>query len=478
MKTKGSFFSSGKNEYLWRFLASLSPEIYLNDKSVVPYTPDCLQVYSSFFPDQYTVFPLTELSVVINDKLVATGKLQDPTGFFWTYVPVPKGNFKLEVKTASGTVLATEFYNSKNYATFFDVAAQSYGERRTAIEQVTNDVDFQTMRSERVPAILGGFFDFMPPAGWTSDEYRNAILGGCGPGFVSSFFDGATRKGTLDTVKSITCQDAELLPLENGDRWVIFDHSHAPSPTDATSADAWFVSDAAIPAPNHRALLFDSYYAAYGVVLKVNGSSKTVTDEVVAKRSNSFIESRLPGPYVLAGKSLTFSIEVPDQIETKQTYVTTFVAATDAASAAAEILFQNPTLTSAVYDNLGKLRIGTEPEAGTVKRVTIVAGGSLADFGFTAGDSVDVIPDILANPWATGVLVLNWDGYAYTQGVDFSYAPETGEIVWEPSSPVFSNVPPVGASMTTTYTYEMRREIGSMVDKVKDTTIILEYEWA
>lgn len=473
----GSFYSPGKNEYFWRFLASLSPEIYVNDRSVLPYTPDCLQVYTGFFPDQYTVLPRTELFVYANGKKIGSGFLQDPTGFFWTYVSVPKGNFLLEVKTASGQVLTADHYNAKNYATLFDVSAQSYEERLVAIEQVKNDINFDTMRSERVPDLIGVFFDFLPPAGWTSDEYREAVLGGEVPGFVTSFFHGSTKKGILDTVKSITGQDAELLPIENGERWVIFDPAHAPNPLDTTNPDSWFVSDSAIPAPNHRAILLDDYYTSYGVVLKVNGSTKTVTDEVVFKRSNSYIESPLAGTFNLAGKTLTFSIQVPGDLTTKFYYTTTFLAATDAATAAAEILAQNPTLTSAVHDQGGRLRIGTAPEASTTKRVTIEAGTSLSEFGWKAGSSVDVVSDLLANPYATTTLTLTWEGNTYTQGVDFSYDPETGEIVWEPSSPSFSLVPPMGSSMLTSYTYQMRREIMDMVDKVKDATTIITYEW-
>src|ERR1700728_1101499 len=177
----------GRNEYFWRLLSYLQDShIYDNDARVVAYTPNLLQDYVDFFPDYYEVYPATVLSVFINGTLAGVGNLNVPSGLFYVKVNVPKGNFTLQVKTASGQVLTTKQYVAKNYAMFFDAAAQGYEERRVRIEQVLQDLSYATLRSDRVYPVVGAFFNFLPPPGWSNHQYRDTILGNgtTKPGFI------------------------------------------------------------------------------------------------------------------------------------------------------------------------------------------------------------------------------------------------------------------------------------------------------
>lgn len=471
----GSFYTSGKNEYYWRLLAYVQDKyVYTNDRRVVPYTPGLLQDYVDFFPEKYSVFPPTVLSVFINGTLVASGLLNVPSGLFYTQIQVPKGDFVLQVRDALGNVLRNELFSSKNYAMFFEVAGQSYEERRVLIEQVIQDLDYQTIRSDRVYQVVGVFFGFTPPAGWSNLEYRETVLGNGGtkPGFVKSFFFGGTLEGFVNTIKSITGDLVVVAPVQDGDRWVIFDAASAPSPTDATSPDAWFLSNADdIPLPNHRCLVMDEAYVASALVVKISGAYRTVVDESVFKETDSFLESSVAEPFTLATKTLTFAID-------DQSYTTTFGAlTTTAALAAADILAQNPTLTSAVYASAGRLRLGTAPVAGQVKTIKITAGSALPYLGYTVGQNIHVAPDILANPNQSSAVTLSFGTSVYTQGVEFTIDPATGQIIWVPSTALVTNIPAQGSVYQAAYSYIMKREIETMAEKAKDPSLTVEYQY-
>lgn len=468
----GSFYTAGKNGYFWRLLNFLQDKhVYDNDRRVLPYTPALLQDYIDFFPDQYSAFPTTVLSVYINNNFVTSANLNVPSGLLYVKLPVPKGDFTLQVRTQGGQVLRNEFYTAKNYAMFMEVAAQSYEERRVLIEQVIKDLDYLTIRSDRVYQVAGVFFDFPPPPGWTNQEYRDTVLGsGCKPGFVKSFFHGGTIKGLVDTIASITCDAVEVGPIQDGDRWVVFTDADAPNPLDTASPDAWFVSDADdIPLPNHRCLVMEDTYVASAIKVKVHGALRTVTDEDVLKATNSYIESRLAEPFNIAGKTLTFSIG-------GTSYTTLFGGATTtAAQAVADILAQNPSLTSAVYATGGRVRLGAAPSATQVIRVQIKAGDALPDLGFTVGQFNDVTWDQLANPNQTTPVVLTYGVFSFVEGVDFTVDQATGRIVWQPSSLAFPNIPPQGAVFKASYQYLMKREIETMAERAKDPSLTVEY---
>lgn len=472
----GSLYTPGKNEYFWSMLSYLQDDnVYDNDRRVVPYTPSTLQTFADLYP---TLSIGTVLFVYINGIKVSQGQVINADGFFSAKVSVPLGDFTLTVRDSVGNTVRQQLFVGKNYATFLEISAQSYEERRVAIQQVKEDLDFSTIRSEKLYPVIGVLFDFPPPPGWPVDMYRNALIGdggGC-PGFTSSFFKGGTLQGIIDTIKSITCSTVTVSPVQNGERWVIFDAADAPSPTDPTSPDGWFLSDADnVPEPNKRILVMDGAYPYSTVRLTIADSARVVVNENVLKGTDSFIESPRSQAYVLNGKTLSFSVEEVGDPSTKSVYATTFGASTTAAQAASDILAQNPTLTSAVYASGGRLRIGISPEAAKVKRITVISGTSLSEFGFIAGISADVAPDTLSNPYPTTAVSLTFGIFTYVQGVDFTIVQNTGEIVWVPSNAVNTTIPPKGSLLLASYTYQMRREIFSMVDKVKQSNIDIEY---
>lgn len=476
----GTFYSAGKNEYYWRFLQYLQDEsVYANDKQVIPFTPAQQLFYTALFPELYNASPVTVLYIYVNDKFQGAGNLNDPSGLLYVPISVPLGEFILEVRTAAGEVLSNELFEAKNYAMFFDVAAQSYEERRIEVEQVRKDQSYATIRTGRVYPVVGAYFGFPPPPGWTPDEYRATILGdgNCKPGFVKAFFLGGTKEGVYEAVKSIVgCDDVEILPADEGYRWVLFDRAEAPDPV-VGGSDAWYISDTDIALPEHRIVINEAAYFTSAAIIRIHAADRPVTAEQVFKVSNSYIESGLPEPYVLAGKTLSFSVEDTGDITTWMMFATTFVAATDAATAAAEILAQNPSLGPAVYAQAGKLRIGVPPEVGVTRRIKIMGGTALPDFGWVVGQSVDVANDHLENTEPTTAVTLTFGVDVFTDGVEFEVIPATGEIVWDPSSATLTNIPPAGSVLTAAYSYVPEREVRDIVEKIKAINDLVELDF-
>ena len=485
----GSFYTPNKGGAFWTLVSYLADEnVWIKDRTLLPYTTSRLQIYTDLFPSLYSGNPYypTVLSVWINDVLVGYGFVANPAGLFYVPLPVPKDNFKLEVRDEFGTIVyRTEFWNAKNYAMFLGVTAQSLEERLSDLQLLKADQRFQTIRTGRLYAVVGAFFNFPPPAGWTDDEYRHAILGhtpDC-PGFVKSFFYGASRKGVVDTIKSITCSTVEVKRAKDVFTWVLYDDANAPSPTDP-GALSWFITDDAnlghvFAYPNQRAILLDDDFFNKAAVLTVDGSERTVTAESVSKGTGSFIEAPVVQPFDLAGLSLDISIETLNTPGTLVNYSTSFpLPTTTAATAAAYMLAQNPGLTAAVYGAPdGHLRVGTAAVAGAIQRITIVGGTACAALGLVPGTTQDVHPDQLANPWVLGTVALTAGAISFTQGVEFNLVAGTGEIVWAPSSIANPNVPPAGSVFTAAYTYQMRREIEKMAELAKsvDTALVFQY---
>jgi hypothetical protein len=477
----GAFFSAGKNEYYWRMLRYLHDEnIYVNDKQVIPYTPARPLIYTDLFPELYKPFPIVTLDVFINGHKVAQGKLNTPDGLFYVPVNVPKDEFKLELKTQSGKVIRQEYYTAKNYAMFFDVAAQSYEDRRIAIEQVRKDQDYRTIRTERVYPVVGAMFGFPPPPGWTSDEYRATILGDgvCKPGFVQAFFHGGTKGGILEAVSSIIgCDLVEFVPVDDGERWVIYDKASAPDPV-IGGPEAWYLSNDPIPLPEHRIIVNDQAYFNTAAVLRIHGGERNVTDEPVLKSTNSYIQAGLPEPYGLSGKSLTFVVEDLGDPTTWMSFTTTFgPGTTTAAQAASDILAQNPSLGPAIYAQGPFLRVGVPPVPGVTRRITITGGDALPVLGWTSGQYVDVGNDKLANQRPTTPVILTFGGDTFNDGVEFEAIQATGEIVWDPSSAGLTNIPPAGSTMLASYSYVPEREVLDILGRIKKANDLIELEW-
>lgn len=480
----GAFLTNDKNGYYWILLSYLADEnIYVTDTTLLPNTPSKLQTYLDFYPELYNAVLPQKLTFEINGRPVAYAIITNPSGLVYADIGVPLGRFTLVVKDEAGNVLKTESYNAKNYAMFLGVMAQSYDERRTDIEANKADQKFQQMRSGRVYNILGAYFDFPPPPGWDIQKYRDAVLGGCGPGFISSFFHGSTKQGVVDTIKSITCEDPTVGEAQGGVRWVVRTQANS-NPSDPSTKGFFITSQANIghvfTPPHYRAILASELWWANAVDLTVNGSSMVVTDEQIVKLTNSYIEAPIAGPFDLQGMTLQFSVEEVGDPSTKLTYNTSFpLPTTDAYMAAADIVAANPTLTDAVHGSVdGLLRIGVYPVAGKTFRITITAGTALPSLGWRVGDSVDVAPDQLANPWLTTPVSITVGATTFTDGINFVSEPSTGEIVWFPSTAINIGVPPAGTVMNASYTYQMRREITKEVELVKHINDIIQYEWA
>ena len=153
---------------------------------------------------------------------------------------------------------------------FFDVAAQSYEERRVEIERVRSDRNWDTIRAERVYPVIGERFGFDIPSGWSLNEYKSTILGdGVKPGFRVSFFMGGSKQGVVDSIKSIVSPaTVEVRPPDGGQRWVLYDRAESPDPI-IGGAEAWYLDDLnEVAAPSHRIVLNDAnYFAAAAVVV-------------------------------------------------------------------------------------------------------------------------------------------------------------------------------------------------------------------
>ncbi len=489
----GAFLSANKNGYYPFLLSYLADKnVYLKDQTLIPYTPSRLQTYVDFYPELYNPALIETLSLEINGTLIAQALVNHPAGMVYANIPVPKGKFRMVTRRSDGEIIKIETYNAKNFAMFVGAMAQSYNERLTEINATKADQRFSTIRTGRLYPVLGVMFGFVPPAGWPNSKYRAAILGGCGPGFTSSFFDGATKKGVEDTIESITCQAPVVLPPRRGVRWSV--RSSANSNPNDPSVTGFFVRslantspsdpDLGFVAPHHRVSLASLDWWSEAVDIQVPGSERTVgisdAPEEVHRQTESYLQASLTGPFDLQGRTLQFSIEEIGDPTTKILYNTVFpLPTTDAALAAAAILAANPSLTSAIYASAdGHLRIGVSPQAGKMFRITITAGNSLDVLGLALGDTADVKPDQLDNPFIKASTFVLTDGVTtFVDGVDFNLIPETGQIVWLPSTALNMAVPAAGTTLGASYTYQMRREIVGMVDKVRDVNSIVRWEW-
>ena len=478
----GSFFTQDKSGYYWFLLGYLQDEnIYVRDATLLPYTPGKLQTYVEFYPILYNPAIPQKIEWRINNHKVADAIVSIPSGIVYTDIPVPLGSF--ELTTWHGPVLLrTEKFVSKNYAMLLGIQAQSYDERLAQINLVKADQDFIQMRSERVYPILGSMFNFPPPAGWDIERYRDAVLGGCGPGLRQAFFDGTTKAGVKEAIEAVTCMVPDVYPGQRGIRWTVYDRANT-NPSDP-GAMGWYVTDRVnsfdpFTPPHYRSIMAAEIWWTKSSIIVVNGSVRVVSDESLLRQTNSFIEFPVPEPYDLQGRTLTFTISQPGVVFSKQTYATTFpLPTTTAAIVAAEITAQNPSLTSAVYGTAdGKVRIGVPAQAGKVFRITIVAGTALAQLGLYPGASVDVSPDQLANPWQTTLVTITDGVTTWLDGVDYNSVPETGEIVWEPSSLAFPNQPDAGLTLLAYYSYQMRREVMQLANAAKEVNDIVEFEW-
>ncbi len=476
----GTFLTSNKSGYFWFLMGYLQDKnVYVNDARILPYTPGKLQTYVDFHPQ----FPVgTRLSFEINGNVAGYANIVDATGFVYVDISVPKNRFDLVTKDPAGNMVRTDSFVAKNYAMFIGVMAQSYDERRASVELIKADQRFQQMRSGRLYQNLGVLFDFPPPPGWTVAKYRAAILGGCGPGFISSFWYGGTQRGIVDTIKSITCQDPQILPPQAGIRWVVRNRANS-FPTDPTKR-GFFVTDLAgmgtlFTPPHYRALVMGQIYEASASRIIVPGSTVTVSNETIMKRTNSFLEGRTPGPYDLSGKTFQFSIEEVGVPATLAVYTVSFPLPTTNATMAASTIRTVTGLTDAVHASpTDLLRLGVYPEYAKTIRITVLGGTAIQDLGFYAGDSADVSCDALANPNVDGNVLLEWNGYLYVHGVDFGVDPLTGEVCWMPSTSLIITVPPAGAALLASYQYRMIREIEHEVDLVRGVNDIIEYDFA
>jgi len=469
----GNFFTPGKNSFYWTFVAYLADKnVYTKDYRLLPYTPNAQQLYIGFFPALFNPAGPVPVLFFINNNPVGTANVLTADGFVYLQIPLPKGKFTLKITDAYGNLLKTEFYITKNMATFFDVDGQNFEQRAVELALIQNDQDWHNIRSSRLYPVVGAYFDFPPPPGWTNDQYRAAILGGCGPGFLEAFWYGGTKKGIKDVIQSSTCAIPVIQPVAGGNTWVLYDAASAPDVTDPGS-NAWVLNDTP-PTPPHQAItLYDANYLTSAVDVLVSGSTRAVVQESVTKQTDSFIQATFPDPYVLDGQSLVLQVQFLDTMVTT-TYTTVFpLGTTSAALAAAAIVAQNPALNA--YDaGGGILRIGVAPVLSRIQEITVIGGGALAILGFNSGDSVEVSTDQLNNPWVQTPVAITFGLQTFIQGTDYTIDNNSGQIIWAPSGP--SNLlPPKGSVFLASYSYQMRREIEQVTELVADATTERNY---
>ncbi len=477
----GTFLTPGKNSYFWYLVARLADEkVYLKDIRLVPYTPGQPASYVAYWPDFYTS-PGQRLLFFLNDAQVAFCDVTTPDGFVSIQIVLPKGRFTWKTYTQEGVLLKSEQFITKTFAMFLDVAAQSFSENGHDLEQLRGDLDYATIRSQRVYTDIGIYFNRPPVVGWTNAKYRSVILGGCGPGFVKSYFFGGSKKGIADTIASITCQQPAFSPVENGNRWVLYDRDSAP---DIMDPSAWILPDRATefgpPPPTvdpSWIFLYGRTYLKKTAVCTIPGSSQNVSGEQVYRVTQSYVETPIPGPYSgagLAGLTLTLKIRRSEvgEVDKETTYNTVFNPGTvNAGLAATDILSQNPDFAD-TYASGQLLRIGVAVESGVTKVVTVVSGTALPVLGLIAGSTFHSSPDQLNNPYMTTAVPLMQGATPLVEGVDYTINATTGEILWGLSSTV--SVPARGSILTASYTYQMRREIEAAVDLVKQANLDLE----
>ena len=480
----GAFLTQDKSGYYWFLLGYLQDKnVYIRDGRLLPYTPGKLQTYVDYYPSLYNpVLPVT-LTFKINGSQAAAAKISQPTGAAYANVSVPLGAFTFETWNGA-TLLRTEHFISKNYAMLLGVQAQSYDERLSDINLIKADIDFSQMRSERIYPIIGAMLGLAPPPGWSVQQYRDAILGNpMFPGLRQAFFDGTTQAGILGAAEAITQVPAALAPGQNGIRWTVRSRANS-QPANPASMGFYVTSRAdmshAFAPPHYPAVCAFENWWGHAAILTVNGSVRTPPPETLRKATNSFLEGQVPQPYNLQGQTLVFTVNQPGVLFTTRTYSTTFgIPTVTAAQVAAQILSQNPGLTSAVYATAaGTLRLGVPPQAGKVFRITITGGSSLQSLGLVIGQSVDVSPDQASPTHGLTTPVSITDGATtWADGTDFNSVPATGQIVWNPSTAANTGVPPAGTLLTATYSYQMRREVMAVVEAAREVNDILEYVW-
>jgi len=492
----GAFYSPNKGTYFWGLVSYLADNnVWLKDASLLPYTPSRQQVYMDLFPNLYSGNPYypTVLSVWINDVLVAYGFVNTPAGLFYSKISVPPGKFKLEIRDETGeVVITTEYWNSKNYAMFLGVMAQSLEERMAGIKLAGSNQNFATIQSGWLYDDLGEFFNFPPPPSWTTQQYRNAILGdgGTHPGFTKSFFKGGTTSGVVETIQSITGVAPTFQRVKNVYRWVLYDDAHAPSPLNEDALASFLLDDThigeAVTAPNGVINLMDDTYYSKAVVASIPNSENVVVSENVLKVTDSFIQAPVLGPFVLDGLTLQFSVQRIDVLGTPVTYSVVFPEGTTTGNLAATAIgAAYPSLGASIYAIAdGHLRIGIPPVDGQVLQLTIVGGTACTVLGLIPGQSLSVQPDALANPWilssnpaTSGKVTITWNSQTYTQGGNYTIDTTTGAIIWAPSSPTNPTVPPAGSAYQASYTYQMRREIQQMAQLAKAVNSALVYQY-
>lgn len=490
----GAFLTADKSGYYWFLLGYMQDgNIYVRDTRLLPFTPGKPQTYVDFYPQLYTTPSPTKLTFAINGKQIASALLTASNGLVYADIPVPLGKFTLTTLW-NGTVIRTEEYISKNFAMFMGVQAQSFSDRLTGLQAVAADQSFQTIRSDSLYPVIGAYFGFPPPPGWTPQQYREALLGGCGPGMLVAALMGTTQGAIVTAIEAVTCETPTIGPMFGGNRWVV--RTRANSQPSNPAARGFYItsradSDHVFVAPHYQAVMGSELWWSKASQVVVNGSVRVISagnPDVMTKETNSFMQSGLAGPYpAIAGQTLAFSIEqVQDGAPADNTIIctTTFPAGTTtAAQVAAAICTQNPFITHPfdpiipTYAFGNFLRLGLFPTANVVYRLTIIGGTALPALGFSIGQSVDIAPDQLANPWQTTNVTITDGVNTFVDGTDFYNIPSTGQIIWLPSSTLKPNVPPMGTTLYASYSYQMRREILKLVGDVQDTTDILYYSW-
>jgi hypothetical protein len=434
--------------------------------------------------------PANKVFFYLNDTtLIGNYSITTTDGFCWCEVQVPLGVFSLTIKDNAGHILEKKSYISKNFAMMLALMSETLGGSDANLAETEKNTDETELSPEFIYPNVGVFFDFTIPKNWTFPMYRETVLGNGSskPGLVNSFRYGGTRKGIIDTIKSIcgvTPTIYQTYPQVK--RWTIYTDPITPSP----GSQAWVLRNSALPEGDtrHRISLQEQKTQRKKFTVEINGSSFTVSDSTIVKGGNQFFRTGVVGPtFDLSGLTLAFSVSIWES--GSQTFwrvaQTTFAgAAMTPADIESQIKTSNTWLSDqfeVFLDATGRLCIGYQAYLdGRIVTLTVLEGTANARLGTVTGTTADIVADQLPVKYITNTLVVVDPSTLVTYTVgggpeDLTIDWDSGRFVWPKNSAILN--PEQGNPLTASYVTYFREEIEDLVDKVKKATDEIVFKW-
>jgi hypothetical protein len=124
------------------------------------------------------------------------------------------------------------------------------------------------------------------------------------------------------------------------------------------------------------------------------------------------------------------------------------------------------------------LYFSISPDYGSTARVTVYGGSAMLQIlGFSADQYQDFSNDFLHHKNITSSLVVKFGAITYTQGYDYTYNPETGELRWTIQVTGLNVQPSAGEEYQVTYAYHVLEEVRASVSEVKQASDIIVYKF-